>query len=167
MKKIIAIFLLLINFPSNAANIQIYTVAKINNLVITSIDLENEIEILKIIYDNIYLKKIDIKKIALENLINENLKKIEVEKNKIVIEEEFVKKQYNKLIVELKNKNQEILEKNMKLIYSKIKIENLWNKYISNKYSWQVNINMQEIEKILADNKTNEDEKVGYKCRKK
>ena len=157
MKKIITVLILLITIHSNAANIQIYTVAEINNSVITNVDLDNEIKILKIIYGEINLKKIDIKKVALENLVNENLKRIEVEKNKVVIEEEFVKKQYNKLIVEIKNKNQEIEEKDMKLIYSKIKIENLWNKYISNKYSWQVNINMQEIEKILANNQTNQD----------
>lgn len=157
MKKIITILILLINIDSNAANIQIYTVAKINNSIITNVDLENEIKILEIIYGEINLKKINTKKIALENLINENLKRIEVEKNKVVIEEELVKKQYNKLIVEIKNKNQEIKEKDMNLIYSKIKIENLWNQYISNKYSWRVNINMQEIEKILANNKTNQD----------
>ena len=83
MKKILIIFLFLVNFPCNAENIQIYTLVKVNNSIITNIDLEKEIEVLKILNSNLATQKIDIKKLALNNLINENLKKTEIQKNNV------------------------------------------------------------------------------------
>ena len=157
MKKILIIFLFLVNFPCNAENIQIYTLVKVNNSIITNIDLEKEIEVLKILNSNLATQKIDIKKLALNNLINENLKKTEIQKNNVKIEEKNIFNHHTKLLESLKNNNIKTSKKLENLIYSKIKLEYEWNELIANKYAWQTNINMQEIQKKLEDNKTPED----------
>lgn len=152
MKKLLIIFLFLINNYSNADNLKIYTIASVNNMIITNIDLDNEIEIIKILESSEILQKIDLKKIALNNLIKENLQKIEIQKNKVAIQEEIILDQYTKLLEDLKKKNLIISKNTKNLIYSKIKTESLWNQFIVNKYSWQLSINMQEVKKKADDN---------------
>jgi len=153
MKKLLIIFLFLINYSSsNAENLKIYTIASINNTIITSLDLDNEIEIIKILDSNVISQKIDLKKIALNNLIKENLKKNEIQKNKITIDEKIILDQHTKLLKDLKKNNLIISENTKDIIYSKIKTETLWNQFIVDKYSWQLGINMQEVKKKVDDN---------------
>ena len=58
MKKLLIIFLFLINYSSsNAENLKIYTIASVNNTIITSLDLDNEIEIIKILDSNVISQK--------------------------------------------------------------------------------------------------------------
>lgn len=153
MKKLLIIFLFLINYSSsNAENFKIYTIASVNNTIITSLDLDNEIEIIKILDSNVISQKIDLKKIALNNLIKENLKKNEIQKNKITIDEKIILDQHTKLLKDLKKNNLIISENTKDIIYSKIKTETLWNQFIVDKYSWQLGINMQEVKKKVDDN---------------
>jgi len=153
MKKLLIIFLFLINYSSsNAENLKIYTIASVNNTIITSLDLDNEIEIIKILDSNVISQKIDLKKIALNNLIKENLKKNEIQKNKITIDEKIILDQHTKLLKDLKKNNLIISENTKDIIYSKIKTETLWNQFIVDKYSWQLGINMQEVKKKVDDN---------------
>ena len=153
MKKLLIIFLFLINYSSsNAENLKIYTIASVNNTIITSLDLDNEIEIIKILDSNVISQKIDLKEIALNNLIKENLKKNEIQKNKITIDEKIILDQHTKLLKDLKKNNLIISENTKDIIYSKIKTETLWNQFIVDKYSWQLGINMQEVKKKVDDN---------------
>lgn len=153
MKKFLLI-LIFISFSSYAQNLKIKTLATINNLIITNIDLENEVEVIKILNINSKIKKEDIEKIALKNLIDQNLKKSEVINKKINIQEPNVISEYNKLLNEFKKNNIEPKEKIKELILEKLRLENKWNQIIMDKYFWQVNINMQEIEKKISDDKS-------------
>lgn len=156
MKKIL-IFFFLINFSSNAADLKIVTLVTVNNAVITNIDLDNEIRIIKILNPNLDLQKININQNALNNLINDNLKKIEIQKNKININEKIILNQYTKVLENLNSNNLKISKNLEDLIYTKIKLEVQWNQFIANKYSSQLNINMQEIKKKIVENKEAKD----------
>ena len=155
MKKILIIFLCLVNFLSIAISIEIKTIVSINNKIITNVDLDDEITILKILSPNQISQK-NIQNIALNNLINENLKKIEIKKNKIETENEKKKilTQYNELLKKIKKNDLKLTKKIEDTIYSKIELEYQWGKFISNKYSWQININMQEVKNKIDDKKT-------------
>ena len=155
MKKILIIFLCLVNFLSIAISIEIKTIVSINNKIITNVDLDDEITILKILSPNQISQK-NIQNIALNNLINENLKKLEIKKNKIETENEKKKilTQYNELLKKIKKNDLKLTKKIEDTIYSKIELEYQWGKFISNKYSWQININMQEVKNKIGDNKT-------------
>lgn len=155
MKKILIIFLCLVNFLSIAISIEIKTIVSINNKIITNVDLDDEITILKILSPNQISQK-NIQNIALNNLINENLKKLEIKKNKIETENEKKKilTQYNELLKKIKKNDLKLTKKIEDTIYSKIELEYQWGKFISNKYSWQININMQEVKNKIDDKKT-------------
>lgn len=156
MKKILIIFLCLINFLSFAISLEIKTIVSINNKIITNVDLDNEITILKILNPNQISQEKNIQNIALNNLINENLKKIEIKKNKIDTENEKnkISTQYKELLEKIKKNNLKLNKKIEDTIYSKIELEYQWGKFISNKYSWQININMKEVKNKIDDNKT-------------
>ena len=156
MKKILIIFLCLVNFLSIAISIEIKTIVSINNKIITNVDLDDEITILKILNPNQISQEKNIQNIALNNLINENLKKLEIKKNKIETENEKKKilTQYNELLKKIKKNDLKLTKKIEDTIYSKIELEYQWGKFISNKYSWQININMQEVKNKIDDKKT-------------
>lgn len=156
MKKILIIFLCLINFLSSAISIEIKTIVSINNKIITNVDLDDEIAILKILNPNQISLEKNIQNIALNNLINENLKRIEIKKNKINTENEKKKIlfQYNELLKKIKKNNLKLTKKIENMIYSKLELEYQWGKFISDKYSWQININMKEVKNKIDDNKT-------------
>lgn len=152
MKKIL-IFFFLINFFANAADLKIITIVTVNNTVITNIDLDNEIRIIKIINPNFDRQKGNINQNAINNLINDNLKKKEIQKNKINIDEKIFLNHYTKVLENLNSNNIKISKNLEDQIYTKIKLEIQWNQFIANKYSSQLNINMQEIKKKIIENK--------------
>jgi len=155
MKKIILIIFLLI-CEYSLANTKILTIVSVNNYPITNIDIENEIKIIKIINPNLD-HNTKFQEIAIESLINEILKKREIIENNIESNEQFVKKKFYETINQI---NKIILTDSLeKIIYKKVKLEIDWNKYIYKKFSWKVNINIDEIEnQISKENKKNNEE---------
>ena len=155
MKKIILIIFLLI-CEYSLANTKILTIVSVNNYPITNIDIENEIKIIKIINPNLD-HNTKFQEIAIESLINEILKKREIIENNIESNEQFVKKKFYETINQI---NKIILTDSLeKVIYKKVKLEIDWNKYIYKKFSWKVNINIDEIEnQISKENKKNNEE---------
>lgn len=128
---------------------------KINNEIITSIDILNELRYLKIINEN--LKDTSEKQafeIAKRSLIREKIKMIELKKivKEIKIEDEYL----NNVIIEyFKNKELNSLSNfenyfnlkgiNPNLIKQKISIEILWNQLIFSKFSQRIKIDKQNI----------------------
>jgi len=155
MKKIILIFFLIL-CEFSLANTKILTIVSVNNYPITNIDIENEIKIIKIINPNLD-HNTKFQEIAIESLINEILKKREIIENNIESNEQFVKKKFYETINQI---NKIILTDSLeKIIYKKVKLEIDWNKYIYKKFSWKVNINIDEIEnQISKENKKNNEE---------
>ena len=160
LKKIILIFLfieiLIINYAYSQEN---KILIKINNKIITSLDIYNEINYLKSINDD--FKKADKRQaieIAKNSLIREKIKEIELLKviKKISIEEKvlnnllvryFKRFQINS-IIEFNNYfiNKKI---NPTIIRKKISIELLWNELILQKFNGQINIDRDLIKKEL------------------
>ena len=138
---------------------------KIQDEIITNVDVENEIKYL--FFLNTKLQELDsskINKIAIDSLINEIIKKKEVEKifdlNKNYKLLEAVE---NNLILKKNLKSKEefmnILNKrklNYNNIRQKLLIEALWNQMIYKKYSGNVVINRDELKRNITNefNKT-------------
>lgn len=159
------IFVLNIDLNANA-NIKI--LYKINNEIITNIDVENEIKYL--IALNNQLEKLDkkkIKKIAQLSIIKEKIKKNELinyfvldQKNPIL--KDIVKDFYIKLGMQ----NEEEFEKylnnynlSIKQLKKKIEIETTWNQFVIDKYKGQINIDIERLKKIVNNNQKSQKNK--------
>lgn len=133
-----------------ASESKVITVATVNNKIITNIDINNEIKIINILYrynsssNNLY-------KLGLNNLINEIIKNTELNKLNIKEDENFVKNQTLKVLNSISEKNLNLEESIINTISEKIKLENRWNKLISQKYLWKISINMDEINNIYKE----------------
>ena len=135
-------------------------IVSVNEKIITNYDLRNEVEILKILNNNPNLKYSQIYQIAINGLLDEKIKKIELEKQKIEIEDKIVQKYYEIFLKNSKYNTNHISNFHKNMIKDKIKTDLEWNQLISKLYSWKININMNEInEKIKRLNNKQQDEK--------
>lgn len=165
MKKIIYIFFLTIPILCSA-NERLYIVAKVNDSIITNIDLSKEMGTLKVLYNDEQLQRVNVKQVALNNLIEELLKKEEIKIKKANYDLKDLLIEYKKIEENLKTKNAFISEDAKKEIYKKIKLDYEWNMLMSNMFSWKININIDEINKVLENdiNKiTNQEEALSLK----
>jgi hypothetical protein len=147
MKKILFIFIIFFSTAVNS-NEKIVTLANVNNISITNIDLRDEMLILKTLNN---FKEIDQKTLqqsAFQGLLDQAIKEIEIKDNKIEIKNKIE----SQALINLKKKlNDSGIES--KRIYKKIQkkaqIDYAWNILISKKYGWKLNININEIEQKL------------------
>ena len=160
LKKII-IFFFCINFffTTNVFSVENKILFKINNEIISTIDVYNETKYLKLINPKLQnLDKENIYEIAKNSLIRENIKKIELLKNgidlnvdeeiKIQIKNNFSKKLKFNSIKEMEN----FLKKNnikQEDVVNKITIERLWNSLIVKKFIKDVKIDQNQIKKEI------------------
>ena len=163
MKIIIFFFTIFFLFKSANA-IENKILFKINNEIITSIDVINEIEYLTLFNKNLnQLEDDKIFEIGKNSLIREKIKIIEL--SKYFKKFEVNKKYYNSVFINflkrLKlNDDSELtnlLNKkklNPELIENKLKIEILWNQLIVNKYSKDIKINRDNIKKEILKSNT-------------
>ena len=133
----------------------------VNDKIITNLDIEKEIEYLKIFNPNLSkLNKEKISELAKNSLINEIIKKEEINKmidfnqeNSFV--NEYLKDAYTRLNYDNEDNFKNFLEQKkiytLEEIKKKIKTEVLWNELIYLKYGNQV-----KIDKIKISNKINE-----------
>ena len=162
-KIIILIFLLSIIIFSQTLADNNKILFKVNNEIITSVDLLNEIEYLSIINDQFKKteKKIQIK-IARNSLIKENIKKIELLKYKknLQIDDKLLENIILKYFTNLNIKSLSDFEKflggqsiNIDFVKRKVAIESLWNQLIFTKFYKNVKINEDEIKKSISNKK--------------
>lgn len=137
---VIYIFILNLNTFANEIKIEY----KINDQIITNVDISNEIRYLQSLNKNLnILSKKEVREVALNSVIQEKVKFIELSKyfdfkiKDAEIEKIIFENLYNNL--KLKNKSQ--LKKyfnefglNLEDVFLKFKIELLWNKLIYEKY---------------------------------
>ena len=159
-KKIYNFFLILI-FILISINIyskEIKIISKINNEIITNIDLEHQITYLLITNSSLKdLDKKDLIELSKNSLINEILKKKEIDKflsinEKSSLGEKLVKQNYMSLGFENKSDYKSFLERkgiSLELVKSKLIIEQLWNTLIYEKFKEKVKINENEIKKKM------------------
>jgi peptidyl-prolyl cis-trans isomerase SurA len=162
MKNCLLIFFLCLFFYK-AESIETKIIHKIQNEIITNIDIKNEFKYLIALNNNLkQLDKDKILNISNESIIREKIKKIEIQKNfkKTTIEEEFLAllikeiylslnlKSLNQFISHLKNYNLTLTD-----VKKKITIDALWNQLIIQKYSSQITIDKEKIKKNIISNK--------------
>lgn len=157
MKKIYFLFLIIfLTFLSSFSHtLENKILFKINNEIVTSIDLLKEIEYLKLFNKNIesFTDK-EILIMAKNSIIKEKIKKLEILKytDKLILDDDI----YSNILKDiLKNTNMENSEKfrsylkesilNENFLKEKISIQIIWNDLISSKYSNKIIINDQEI----------------------
>ena len=150
----IFIILYLSFFSFNSVLSDLFIVAKVNQEIITNIDLEFEKKYLTSLNPN--LKKLDQNRIsdyAKNSLINEKIKKIEIEKNFEIVPNEVL---LSKVIADIYSsiglsnldefKNY-LLQNDMSLekVKKKITIEIAWNDFIMNNFQNQIEIDKNQI----------------------
>jgi len=165
-KKKILIYLGLIFFIFNTSSISLENkiLIKIEDQIITSLDINNEYKYLVALNPDIKKSdKNEIIKLAKRSILQERIKKIEIEKNfnnpklpkKFI--EEILKNIYSKIgISSLDDFKKYLINNNIDFenVKNKLKIEALWNELILIKFSSKVKINEKELkERIKKNNK--------------
>ena len=147
MKKILFIFIIFFSNTANS-NEKIITLATVNNISITNIDLKDEMLIIRALNN---FKEIEINTLqqsAFQGLVDQASKEIEIINNKIEIKEAITTQALTNLKKKLNDngiKSKRIFNK----IKKKSEIDYAWNVLISRKYSWKLNVNINEIEQKL------------------
>ncbi len=154
------LFLLVIMINSNSSENKI--LLKVNNEIITSIDILNELEYLQIInkgFKNI--KKEEAFKISKNSLIKEKIKQIEIKRiiQEIKIDEKVIDNLLLNYFKEFEISSISEFKKffssrniNPNFVREKIKLEVLWNQLIYQKYKKNVKIDKQSIINDLKKN---------------
>lgn len=155
----IIFFILISSFLSLYANsIENKIEYKVNNEIITSVDIKNEIKFLTSFNPKLLeLDKNKILEISTQSIIKEKIKKIEIEKyKKLEIDQNYLSKiienNYKKINLKSESEFMNFLKgKNLKYdeFKEKLMIESLWNEIIFFKYKSQVSINEKKLKEEL------------------
>jgi len=157
--KIISYLIFLIFFfTSSASSIENKIILKINNSIITNVDVINEANYLQALNPNLQnLEKNKILEIAKNSLIREKIKEIEILKTGIrSINSDYLENLIKSIYTNIgfKNKNEfiEHLKKfniSIQTIEKKLSEETLWNQLIYNKFFSKVKIDKEKIKKDI------------------
>ena len=161
MKNYLLILFLCFIF-NKTHSIETKIIYKIQNEIITNIDIKNEFTYLVALNNN--LKELDkekILRISTESAIREKIKKIELSK---YFEEIRISEKYTNLLLEdiFSNLNLKSLgefenylnkyDLTLNEVKKKITIDALWNQLIIKKYSSKITINEQQIKNAISNN---------------
>ena len=169
--KYILFFVLFFNINLNVYGSSIKIITKVDNEIITNIDIKNEKKYLLFLNPKLdQLNKDQINKIAKNSLITEIIKKKEI--NKIYdiskmgsflgsIEQRYLK---NKNINNKSNFIKILKKRDLEYdnIISKLHIEALWNQHIYNKFSQNIRINEEKMRTNILIQFQNEKKKYEY-----
>ena len=149
-------------FYSNSNSLENKILVKIENQIITNIDVNNEYKYLVALNPSLKnLKKDDIFKLSKKSIVQEKIKKIEIEKNfnNPQIPQEFIEQilqnVYSKIgLTNLDDFKEYLISNNIDYenVRNKLEIEALWNELILIKFSSKVKINKKELRKRIKDN---------------
>ena len=162
-KNLLLLILSVIFLIKNAYSIENKILFKINNEIITSIDILNETRYLKATNKNFQnIKKKDVYKISLNSLVREKIKKIELQNNldELILDKDYLDQliitTYKRLNFE---KKQDFLNHlsaykiDIKIIEEKVTIEALWNELIYFKFFKKVVIDENKIKQDIEKQK--------------
>lgn len=165
--KIFILLYFIVLLPNKILAFENKILFKINNNIITTIDILNEIKYLKLLNeefknfeeDKIYIiaKNSIIKDVIRENELKKFFKKIELN-NKFV--EKFILEYFSKLNFNSVEDLEKFLIKNdLKLDYikKKITLQLMWNELILKKFSQNVKIDKSKIERQISEKKLQEE----------
>ena len=170
-KKIVFFFtIIILNFSFEITNSKIFIKAKVNNEIITNIDVKNEKNYLLALNPNLRrLSEENINRYAIDSLINERIKRMEIERRyEITVNKDVIKKiiydLYSKIGISDVQTFKQYLSSysiNLDLVKKKISIEVAWNDYIVNKFNNIILVDEAKIrEKINQLSETNSVENI-------
>ena len=174
-KKLIYLFIFYLGIfiSCSEATEKIKILYKINNSIITNIDIQNELNYLIALNNDLKnVQKKDSLEIAKNSLIREKIKTDEIKKFFIIenyqnedlinnIIENLFKKLDLENVSEFKN-YLETYEISIKEVKKKMKIELLWNQLIAKKFTNQLNIDENKIRKKIKDEALNYKDIIEY-----
>ncbi len=166
-QKLVFLIISIISFfPINVFSTENKILLKIDNEIITSVDVLNEINFINTVNKNTdKISKEELYKISLNSLIKEKIKKIEILRNykSIEIEQTFMKEliasSYQKLgfkdlgSFKVHLSNNSISFENFK---NKIAIDSLWNEIIFFKFQKKIKIDEDNLRKQIIEKKDKE-----------
>ena len=160
MKRIICILIFVLNF-NNLLAIESKIIYKIENEIITNIDIKNEYSYLLALNNKLQnLDKEKIFDIAEESIIREKIKKVELTRNFIELDidiaylDQLIKNTYLRLnlgSVDDFKKYLKTYNLDLQTVEKKMKIDALWNMLIINKYDSKIDINLDKLKKIIEN----------------
>ena len=161
MRSKILFFFVMILFFNTSAYSNIKIIYKINDEIITNVDIENEINYLLAL--NTELKKLEKNKlidIAKDSLIREKIKKKELLKYFVLNQKNpLLKKIVESFYIKLNIKSEDEFEKyllsynlTIQKLIEKIEIETTWNELIYEKYGNQIKIDRDKIKDKMKNN---------------
>ena len=167
-KILFIFFLLFLNFHNlNALENRI--LFKVNNEIITSVDIFEEIKFLKAFNQGIdNLEEAELIEISKNSILRNTIKKIELKNfvEELKVDDKFllklIKSKYSKNGIDSLEKFEIYLnDKNLdeKLIKEKFAIELIWNDYIYRKFYKKVIIDKEKIKKEILQNPRKEDQR--------
>jgi len=159
-KIFLIIFLFLISTTSSYAKISVNVIYKINEKLITNIDLENEKKFLTFLnpdLNNLSLKQIN--EISLNSLINRKIKEVELDKY-FDLKKENLGELYlqnfvtNTKFLNMKNLKTELNEINLNFDFFKFNflVDNLWREFIYNKFKLNIKLDIEKLKKQIENN---------------
>ena len=164
MKTKVILLLLLFYFINNTAySKKIEIIAKVNNDIITNIDLYKEYQLYEFISKTKLNLDLQAKQRFLNTLINHQIKKSELKKYNISIKEDIIIKRIN-LILKSKNSNADEL-KNLNLynfFYDRVETEMKWVELIRKMFRNRLSINTKEVENKVSENNNQNFSKKDY-----
>ena len=154
--------LILFIFNTSSKSLENKILLKVENQIITSLDVNNEYKYLVALNPRIKnSKKDDILKLSKRSVLHEKIKKIEIEKNfnnpripqKFI--EQILKTVYSRIgLNNLDDFKKYLISNNIDFenVKNKLEIEALWNELILIKFSSKVKIDKKKLRKRIKDN---------------
>ena len=162
LKVLILIFILIFFNLKNLFALENKILFKINNQIITTIDIYEEIKFLKIFNPEVNnLSENELLEISKNSIVRDKIKKIEIMNyvQELKVDDKFllkfIKDKYSNRGVDSIESFQNYLKDNnlnIKTINEKIAIELIWNDIIFQKFSSKVNINKEKIKEEILKN---------------
>ena len=158
-KNLLIIFFLIFTNISNLLALENKILLKVDNEIITTIDVYEEIKLLKIFNPDVNrLDEKEIIEISKNSIVRDKIKKIEIKKyiKEIKIEDNFlskyIKNKYSNIGLDSIKSFENYLKENdlnVELAKEKIAIELIWNDIIFQKFNSKININKEMIKKEI------------------
>ena len=157
----LSIALIFFFFQVDGVGFENKIILKINNQIVTSLDLENEINYLLTLNPNLKtLSKKEIKDISKKSIIKEKIKQAEIEKffSNPKVPKEYLEQLLKNIYTKIGLRNLEDFKNYLKLnnikyknVSKKIETEALWNELIVIKFSSKIKINEVELKQKVFD----------------
>ncbi len=164
-KNLLIIFFLIFYKMSNLVALENKILFKIDNEIVTTIDVYEEIKFLKIFNPDVNkLEEKEIIEISKNSIVRDKIKKIEIMKyvKELKVEDDFllryIKNKYSNIGLNSIKSFENYLKENdldFELAKEKIATELIWNDIIFQKFNSQINIDREMIKKEILTNSKN------------